>query len=183
MESKKSIWSSMAGGLSSAFPLLFACCKGGACVGVCVTPVASLFGVSAATLAASPVIALLEPLFIALSAVSFTVSYYTLYAIPRKLSCSSGNTCNCATSPAENRRIKISKIVFWLGLVLSIGFISYFEYSKFQANEVASCSAGTCTPSEQTAASCSDASACSPGEECTGDAESACCGDQDSTGN
>ncbi len=45
MKAKKSIWTSITGGLTSAAPILFACCKSGACVGVCASPIASLFGI------------------------------------------------------------------------------------------------------------------------------------------
>lgn len=151
----KSIWSSIAGGISSAFPILFACCKGGACVGVCVTPVASLFGISAATIAASPITHILEPLFIALSAVSFTVSYYSLYVLP-KLNCSTDNACGCAPNDKEKRKMNISKFVFWLGIVLSIGFISYFEYSNYNASVSTSCSPSGCLE-EPTEACCAPA--------------------------
>jgi len=75
MKSKKSIWTSITGGLTSAAPILLSCCKSGACVGVCASPIASLFGVSSATIASSPLVSALEPLLIAISAVSFTVSY------------------------------------------------------------------------------------------------------------
>lgn len=174
MESKKSIWSSIVGGVTSAFPILFACCKGSACVGVCVTPVASLFGVSAATIAASPLTSILEPLFIALSAVSFTVSYYSLYVIP-KLNCATGNSCNCAPSPKEKRKISTSKAVFWLGLILSIGFISYFEYSKFNASSETTCSPSGCSSGEQSGAASGDPTGCSESSACSGDSESSCC--------
>lgn len=49
MKPKKSILTSITGGLTSAAPILLSCCKSGACVGVCANPIASLFGVSTAT--------------------------------------------------------------------------------------------------------------------------------------
>ncbi len=174
----KSIWSSIVGGVTSAFPILFAACKGGACVGVCVTPVASLFGISAATIAASPLTSILEPLFIALSAVSFTVSYYSLYVIP-KLNCSTGNSCDCGPTDKEKRNVNISKFVFWFGLLLSIGFISYFEYSKYQQSSMAAteCSPEGCSaPSEECCAS-GDSTACAVTEQDSPvcDSTSSCC--------
>lgn len=178
----KSIWTTVVGGVTSAFPILFAACKGGACVGVCVTPVASLFGISAATIATSPLTNILEPVFIALSAVSFTVSYYSLYVIPR-LNCSTDNSCACEPTDNEKRKIFISKIVFWLGLVLSIGFISYFEYSKYNASEASACSPAGCLPTEQTSAAYSDSTSCSQASGCSEEGESPCCQKGDSLNN
>jgi|GEM_PF-1138358 len=163
----KSIWSSIIGGVTSAFPVLFACCKGGACVGVCVTPVASLFGISAATIAASPLTSILEPLFIALSAISFTVSYYSLYVIP-KLNCATGNSCDCGPTEKEKRKVSISKLVFWLGLILSISFITYFEYSKYNAAVDSACTPAGCSGE--------------PAATCSSPADSTCCSSEISTG-
>lgn len=158
MESKKSIWTSITGGLTSAAPILLSCCKSGACVGVCASPIASLFGVSSATIASSPLVSALEPLLIAISAVSFTVSYYSLYVLP-KSNCNTGNSCDCGPTDKEKRKTKINKAVFWVGLILSIGFLSYFEISKYQAAKQAEASATECTTSE-----------CAPGE-CSTDTE------------
>lgn len=130
MDEKKSIWTSITGGLSSAAPILLSCCKSGACIGVCASPLASIFGVSSATIASSPVIGALEPLLIAISAISFTISYYSLYVLP-KLNCNTTGGCACVPTPKEKRKTKINKAVFWIGLILSIGFLSYFEYTKY----------------------------------------------------
>ncbi|MDO9001306.1 MAG: hypothetical protein Q7W45_16190 [Bacteroidota bacterium] len=155
MKGKKSIWTSITGGLTSAAPILLSCCKSGACVGVCASPIASLFGVSSATIASSPVVNALEPLLIAISAVSFTVSYYSLYVLP-KSNCSTENSCECGPSDKEKRKIKLNKTVFWLGLILSIGFLSYFEFSKYQSAKSAESAASECSaPSEE---------CCAPGD-------------------
>jgi hypothetical protein len=152
MKSKKSIWTTITGGLASVAPILFSVCKGGACVGVCVSPVASLFGISSATIAASPIVSAIEPLLIAISAVSFTVSYYSLYVLPKlNSSCNTEGACGCAPTDKEKRKIKITKAIFWLGLVLSIGFLSYFEFQKYQAASASAqteCAPGECAPGE-----------------------------------
>lgn len=132
MKTKKTIWTTITGGFTSAAPILLSCCKSGACVGVCASPVASLFGVSSATIASSPLVNALEPLLIAISAVSFTISYYSLYVMP-KLNCNTQGACGCETTDKEKRKTNITKAIFWIGLILSIGFLSYFEYSKYQA--------------------------------------------------
>jgi hypothetical protein len=175
MEGKKSFWTTITGGLASAAPILFSVCKGGACVGVCVSPVASLFGISSATVAASPIVSALEPLLIAISAVSFTISYYSLYVLP-KLNCNTPNGCACEPTAKEKRKVKINKAVFWIGLILSIGFLSYFEITKYQAatnaqNASTECSTTECAPGE-----CSEESATE--ESCTtacDSTSSSCC--------
>lgn len=135
MKNKKTIWTSITGGLTSAAPILLSCCKSGACVGVCASPIASLFGVSSATIASSPLVSALEPLLIAISAVSFTISYYQLYVLPKlnPVACGPNGDCACEPSAKELRKTKLNKFVFWLGLILSIGFLSYFEISKYNA--------------------------------------------------
>ncbi len=176
MKTKKSLWTSITGGLTSAAPVLLSCCKSGACIGVCASPVASLFGISSATMASSPWISALEPLLIAISAVSFTVSYYSIYVLPKQ-NCSA-NTCACENDSREKRRSWINKIVFWLGLSLSIGFLGYFEYTKYQKNQAV---VATCVPGDDNAASenccaSADSTACQeevPAAAC--DSTSACC--------
>lgn len=163
MKPKKSIWTSITGGLTSAAPILLSCCKSGACVGVCASPIASLFGVSSATIASSPLVSALEPLLIAISAVSFTISYYSLYVLPKFSSCNTGNSCECGPTDKEKRKTKITKAVFWIGLILSIGFLSYFEYTKYQAaTSVVECTQSECGIPEETS-SCSDTTACDGG--------------------
>lgn len=157
MQSKKSIWSTLTGGFTSAAPVLLSCCKSGACVGVCASPVASLFGISSASIASSPFICALEPLLIAISAVSFTISYYSIYVLPKQ-NCNTDASCGCAPTEKEKRKTKINKFVFWFGLILSIGFLSYFEVSKYQAaTSEAACATECAAPTE------------------------ACCGEGDST--
>nr|WP_294858577.1 hypothetical protein [uncultured Fluviicola sp.] len=156
MKAKRTIWTTITGGLTSSAPVLLACCKSGACVGVCASPVASLFGVSSATIANSPVMNVLEPLLIAISAVSFTISYYSLYVLP-KYTCNTGNSCDCAPTDKEKRRVKRSKAIFWIGLVLSLSFLGYFEYSKYSSATSTKTTECATTGSE----SCSSSGECS----------------------
>ncbi len=158
MKTKKSIWTSITGGLTSVAPVLLSCCKSGACIGVCASPIASLFGVSSASLANSPLTSAIEPLLIAISAVSFTISYYSIYVLP-KFNCNTPQDCACEPTAKDKRKIKINKTVFWAGLILSIGFLSYFEISKYQA---ATCAANTqteCSTTECAPAECSEGTA------------------------
>lgn len=174
MNKLKSLWLTLTGSLSSVLPILFSCCKSGACIGVCASPITSLFGISTATMLASPLINVLEPILISISAVSFTISYYTLYVLP-KYSCNTGDACNCAPSANEKRNTKISKYIFWIGLIASISFLGYFEYQKYAANiNAASSSNATCgenpssncCPSDSTRAITSDTASCSSGSNC-----------------
>lgn len=130
MNKIKSIWTTITGSVSSIIPLFFACCKTGACASVCVSPVASLFGISSASFTASPLFDAIVPLLLALSAISFTISYYNLYVIPKRTDCNSD--CNCET-PQDKRKVTISKWIFWVGLIVSIFFFSYFEIQKYKA--------------------------------------------------
>jgi hypothetical protein len=178
MKKLKSLWLTITGSVSSVVPVLFACCKSGACVGVCASPVASLFGISTASIASSPLMSALEPLLIAISAVSFTVSYYTLYVLPKYAVCGTGADCACGPTDKEKRKVKVSKWIFWTGLVVSIAFLSYFEYQKYQSNVAAastqSCSSGA---SSECCPELKDAEILSDSTECAG---AACC-DSNST--
>lgn len=164
MKAKRSIWTSITGGLTSAAPILLACCKSGACVGVCASPIASLFGISSAALASSPWIGVIEPILIAVSAVSFTVSYYSLYVIPRFAACGPTD-CACEPTASEKRKNKIAKFVFWLGLIVSIGFLSYFEYKKYQSANIpvecgTECAPGSCEEESQECCADGDSTNC-----------------------
>ncbi|MES2477459.1 MAG: hypothetical protein V4561_00100 [Bacteroidota bacterium] len=168
MKKLKSLWLTLTGSVSSVVPVLFACCKSGACVGVCASPVASLFGISTASIASSPLMSAVEPILIAISAVSFTVSYYTLYVLPKYAVCGTSADCACGPTDKEKRKVKVSKWIFWIGLVVSIAFLSYFEYQKYQSNVASantqSCSSGAnseCCPEPQDAEVLSDSSDCS----------------------
>ena len=159
MKQKRTIWTTITGGLASTAPVLLACCKSG----VCASPVASLFGVSSAAIASSPVMSVIEPLLIAISAVSFTISYYSLYVIP-KLNCNTGNAFDCAPNDKEIRKTKRRKVIFWIGLSISIIALTYFEYQKFVS---ASATKTECSaPNKE-----KEASSCSTSGECT---ESGC---------
>lgn len=177
MKAKKSFWASITGGFTSAAPILLSCCKSGACVGVCASPVASLFGVSSATLANSPLISALEPLLIAISAVSFTISYYSLYVLPKLNNCNTPEGCACEPTAKEKRKVKINKAVFWIGLILSIGFLSYFEISKYQAATAANteCSTTECAPGECSTDQEETTGACCADSTAAGSATSSCC--------
>ena len=140
MNKFKSIWTSLSGSFSSILPLFFAVCKpGGACAVACASPIASLFGISSASLAATPLMKSMYPLLIVISAVSFTVSYYKLYILPKYATTnSSGCDTNCACeTPKVSKQFALSRAIFWIGLLASIIFFTYFEYQNYKANSAA----------------------------------------------
>jgi hypothetical protein len=135
MAKLKSIQTTITGSISSIIPMFFTVCKTGACATACASPVAALFGISSASLIASPFMQSLFPLLLVISAVSFTVSYYNIYVLPKKAS-----ACNtdCACDPPKQTfQQKFSIYTFWIGLVASITFFSYFEYQNYEANSTA----------------------------------------------
>jgi hypothetical protein len=173
MKKLKALCLAITGSISSFIPILFACCKSGTCVGVCASPITSLFGISTATIVSSPMMTVLEPLLIALSAVSFTVSYYTLYVLPKFSNCNTGVDCACGPSEQEKRKVKLSKWIFWIGLIASIIFLSYFEYQKYQTN-MASVNTQSCVSGENTNC-CSDEDNSETAVDSTSCSDTHCC--------
>lgn len=140
MNKIRSIWTTITGSVSATVPLFFAVCKSGACTAVCVSPIASIFGISSASLTASPLMESLFPLLLVISAVAFTVSYYKLYVLPKFVSTSNCATdCGCET-PTKPIHKTFPFWSFWIGLIASIIFFTYFEVqnynSEIQKNEV-----------------------------------------------
>lgn len=171
MNKIKSIWTSITGSISSIIPLFFACCKSGACVGVCASPVASLFGISSATLMASPLVQALEPLLIAISAVAFTISYYDIYVLP-KSACATD--CACDVDDAKKSSINWSKWIFWIGLIASIAFFTYFEVQKYKSNASHAPIATSCS----TASTCDTTSSCCVADTVEVEEKACCSGDK-----
>ena len=82
MENKKSFWSTISGGISSFLPFLAACCGigcAGSCGVVCVATIAAALGLSSVSIFLNQWWDVLFPLMIALSSVSFTAAYFTIY--------------------------------------------------------------------------------------------------------
>lgn len=133
MKYLKSVWTTITGSISSIIPLFFTVCKSGACTAACVSPVASLLGISSASLIASPLMQSMFPLLIAISAVSFTVSYYNIYVLPKYTATNCKTDCAC--EPAKNTfQERFTLWSFWIGLIASIIFFSYFEYQNYKSN-------------------------------------------------
>jgi hypothetical protein len=135
MNTFKPIWTTISGSISSIIPMFFTVCKSGVCTVACVSPIASILGISSASLIASPLTQSLFPLLLVISAVSFTVSYYKLYVLPKyATSCNS----DCACEPTKNTfQQKFSLWTFWVGLAASFLFFTYFEYQNYKANTTA----------------------------------------------
>ena len=133
MNKIKSIWSTLTGSISAAIPLFFAVCKSGACTAVCVSPIASIFGISSASLTASPIMKSIFPLLLVISAVAFTISYYKLYVLPKFASASNcASDCGCETAKKPLHKT-FPFWSFWIGLVASILFFTYFEVQNYNS--------------------------------------------------
>ena len=174
MNKIKSFWTTITGSLSSIIPMFFTVCKSGACGAVCVSPFASILGISSASLIASPLVQSLFPLLLVISAVSFTVSYYKIYVLPKYANASCNTDCAC--EPVKNSfQQKFSLWTFWMGLVASIIFFSYFEVQNYKANaasitteQIECCSPAMDTtntaiipiPTDTTIACCNDGKKC-----------------------
>lgn len=128
----KSTWTTLSGSVSSIIPMFFTVCKSGVCTVACTSLIASILGISSASLTASPLTQSLIPLLLIISTVSFTVSYYKIYVLSKyEISCATD--CNC--KPIKNTfQQKFSVWTFWLGLIASIFFFSYFEYQNYKEN-------------------------------------------------
>ena len=133
MNRLKIVWTSIVGSISSIIPLFFTVCKSGACGAVCVSPIASILGISSASLIASPWMQSLFPVLLVMSAVSFTVSYYNIYVLP-KYSSNCDTNCACDSTSSSSVQQRVSVWTFWIGLLASIFFFSYFEFQNYQSN-------------------------------------------------
>ena len=151
MNKIKSFWTTITGSLSSIIPIFFTVCKSGACGAVCVSPIASILGISSASLIASPLVQSLFPLLLVISAVSFTVSYYKIYVLPKYTSKSCDTDCACEPVKSSFQQ-RFSLWTFWIGLVASIIFFTYFEVQNYKANSapVATEQTECCSPASDT---------------------------------
>ena len=163
MNKIKSIWTTITGSVSAAIPLFFAVCKSGACTAVCVSPIASLFGISSASLTASPLMKSLFPLLLVISAVAFTISYYKLYVLPKYASATSCETdCGCET-PQKPLHKTFPFWSFWVGLVASIVFFTYFEVQNYNSENqkvTATVEKNVSTTEKRAEACCADDTKC-----------------------
>jgi len=140
MTAKNSIKATLSGVGASLLSFAGICCGGGACAAACGTacaaPVASILGFSTAGF--STWAANLLPLFTALSAIAFTVAYYSLYKTPKAACCEPA----AGASPQNTNSInRFSKPAFWIGLLLTLGFYGNAIAQNLPASEEACCEA------------------------------------------
>jgi hypothetical protein len=136
MHKIKIIWTNILGSISSIIPMFFTVCKSGVCTVACVSPIASLLGISSAGLMASPITQSLYPLLLVICAVSFTVSYYKIYILPKYTATTCANDCDCEPAKKSSQQ-KFAVWTFWIGLMASVFFFSYFEYQNYKTNSSA----------------------------------------------
>ncbi|MEM8897818.1 MAG: hypothetical protein AAGC85_06925 [Bacteroidota bacterium] len=129
--SQKSSLKTTAVGLGSSLLSLAGICGGGVCAAACgliwFAPIGSLLGISTAGVTAW--MDGLLPFFIAISAVAFTASYYSLYKQPAE---------NCCEEDPSTVLLPLvwSKRLFWIGLILTVGMYGYtLSGNSFQQEE------------------------------------------------
>ena len=132
MNSKKTLWTTFTGSISSIITFIATCCGPG-CIGVCGTgcilPVATILGISTSGIFASVWWEVLQPIFMVISAVFFTVAYYTIYRQPKLQ-----NSCCGENDLKINQKImkknRLLKYFFWIALIISIDMFVYSIYTK-----------------------------------------------------
>ncbi len=142
--SQKSSLTSTILGFGSSLLSVAGLCGGGVCVAACgvvyLAPLASLLGISTAGLTIW--LEELLPLFIAISAVAFTLSYHTLYKQTES---------NCCEEPLVQTKAGILSLnwrrrLFWIGLILTIGMYGYtYTGNPFQQSESLTMEASSCS--------------------------------------
>lgn len=168
MNKFKSIWTSLSGSISAIIPMFFTVCKSGVCTVACVSPIESLLGISSAGLMASPITQSLYPVLLVICAVSFTVSYYKIYVLPKYSATACANDCDCELAKNSFQQ-KFVVWIFWIGLLTSIFFFSFFEYQNYKANTIAKTTIKTeqkINVINQKDSTKVDAPCCSEGETC-----------------
>lgn len=147
MTQQSSIRALLSGVGASLTSFLGICCMGGACAvacgAACVTPIASVLGVSVAGLSSWASAWL--PIFTAMSAVAFTVAYFAIYRQPTDSCCEDkGVATNRFTAS------RWAKPAFWGSLVLTIGLYAQTLLAG-PTNEAATTACATsCSPDETT---------------------------------
>jgi len=132
MNKIKSFWVSFSAGIAS-FVALFAACPGAACFGcgaACYIPILSALGLSSAGFMTPEYFSYFQPLFIAISAVLFTIAYYSLYKKGKKeIVCESESIHDCRLKKPEKKNTFI-KVFFWLSVIVCIGIFAYPIFNK-----------------------------------------------------
>ncbi len=142
MTEKKSTKATILGVGTSLASLLGVC--GTTCGVVCAAPIASIFGISTAGLSAFTSTFL--PVLTAISAVAFTIAYFSLYK-------KNESTCrpeDCTES--KKQKTRWAKPMFWIGLLLTLGFYTNAVINSSKRN--ISCEQSTSCEAEDTKKSC-----------------------------
>lgn len=128
----------MFGGIATLFTFL-AGCPGLACAGcgaACFTPVLSIFGLSLSGLLVSGIWEVLQPLLIALSAVLYTVAYFSIYKKQAASEHCFAQACNSQLAKSKQSG-KAVKLFFWISLGLSVILFSYSIKSRITPKDIA----------------------------------------------
>ncbi len=115
MTLKQTIKTTFSGIGTSILSTIGICVGGGACGIACIAPMASLFGVSVTSI--TVLTSTMLPLLTALSAIAFTIGFFNLYGRKQSTCCDES-----AHSDNQSRNNRFVKPIFWIGLLLTIGF-------------------------------------------------------------
>jgi len=137
MKRTKQILTTISGSFAALIPLLGTCpgvaCAG--CGGACIAPVVSILGISVTGFFATQLWDVLQPFFIALSAILLTIAYFNIYRKPKEIDHCNSQSCTLKNKD-QKKNTAFVKFLFWICVVLSIIFFSYFIYKKNSSVQV-----------------------------------------------
>jgi hypothetical protein len=127
MKKNKSFSVFFLGGITS-LAVLFSACPGAACFGcggACYIPIISALGFSSAGLMASGWLTKLQPLFIAVGAILFTISYHSIFKKHKRNSgCPVELEHDCQYIKSEKKNTFV-KVFYWICVVICIAVVVY----------------------------------------------------------
>jgi len=92
----------------------------------------------------------LLPLFTALSGVTFTIAYYSIYKKNEESCCSAEND-----NKSKSSIVKWSKSIFWIGLFFTIAFYGYSLFANANIGDGVVVKQSTSCSTEKATSSCS----------------------------
>ena len=142
MTEKKSTKSTLLGLSTSTASLIGVSCGSGACAAacgaVCAAPIASVLGISTAGFSTFTNDFL--PVFTAISAIAFTMAYYSIYKKKNNDEC-----CPKEDTRMQKPKNRWTKPIFWIGLLLTLGFYVNAMANNFSSKKECEVKASSCS--------------------------------------